>query len=128
MATGGQRAFPIVYVSDVRRSAAFYERLGFVPTYQHPPDGEPGFVNLRRAGAELGLVEERSPLELLGHPKGSGLRFELFVYVDDVDLVLASLGADVSVVRQPQDMPWGERLAYVLDPDGNPVALAAESA
>ncbi len=22
-------------------------------------------------------------------------------------------------------MPWGERVAYVADPDGNPVALAA---
>jgi hypothetical protein len=26
---------------------------------------------------------------------------------------------------EPADVPWGERAAYVTDPDGNPVALAA---
>ena len=29
------------------------------------------------------------------------------------------------VLREPADMPWGERVAYVSDPDDNPVALAA---
>ena len=28
------------------------------------------------------------------------------------------------VLAEPEDMPWGERMAYVSDPDGNPVALA----
>jgi lactoylglutathione lyase len=28
------------------------------------------------------------------------------------------------VLREPATMPWGERVAYVLDPDANPVALA----
>jgi lactoylglutathione lyase len=30
----------------------------------------------------------------------------------------------VPVLRTPTDMPWGERVAYVSDPEGNPVALA----
>jgi len=30
------------------------------------------------------------------------------------------------VLREPEDMPWGERIAAVADPDGNPVALCAE--
>jgi hypothetical protein len=25
----------------------------------------------------------------------------------------------------PENMPWGERVAFVSDPEGNPVALAA---
>ena len=33
--------------------------------------------------------------------------------------------AGVVVLRDPADMPWGERLGYVADPDGNPVALVA---
>ena len=32
----------------------------------------------------------------------------------------------VKIVAAPEDMPWGERVAFVLDPDGNPVALANE--
>jgi uncharacterized glyoxalase superfamily protein PhnB len=47
-------------------------------------------------------------------------------YVDDVDDLVGRLGtAGLRVFKQPQDMPWGERVAYVTDPDGNPVALAA---
>lgn len=30
----------------------------------------------------------------------------------------------VTVLREPVDMPWDERVAYVADPEGNPVALA----
>jgi lactoylglutathione lyase len=29
------------------------------------------------------------------------------------------------VLREPADMPWGERVAYLADPEGNVVALAA---
>jgi lactoylglutathione lyase len=31
------------------------------------------------------------------------------------------------VLRDPADMPWGERIATVADPDGNPVALANQA-
>ena len=42
-----------------------------------------------------------------------------------MDAVIASLRAvGVRVLRDPEDMPWGERVGYVADPDGNPVALA----
>ena len=49
----------------------------------------------------------------------------MFVYVDDVDDAVEGLRATgAAVLREPADMPWGERVAYVSDPDGNPVALA----
>lgn len=35
--------------------------------------------------------------------------------------------ARVEVVVAPADMPWGERIAYVEDPDGNLVMLAADA-
>ncbi len=56
---------------------------------------------------------------------GIGVRFEMFVYVDDVDEAISSLRAQgMTILREAADMPWGERLAYVADPEGNPVALA----
>src|SRR5947199_8827 len=64
------RAFPIVYVSDVRRSVAFYEQFGFAVRYQHPSEGEPGYVKLARGVAEVGIVHERSPIDLIGAGKG----------------------------------------------------------
>jgi predicted enzyme related to lactoylglutathione lyase len=29
----------------------------------------------------------------------------------------------VSVLRHAEDMPWGERIATIAEPEGNPVAL-----
>jgi lactoylglutathione lyase len=56
---------------------------------------------------------------------GDGPRFETFVYTGDVDRLVADLRAEgVTVLRDPADMPWGEPIGTVADPDGNPVALA----
>ena len=56
---------------------------------------------------------------------GEGPRFEMFIYVEDVDAAIETLrGSGTKVLKDPEDMPWGERIAYVVDPDGNPVALA----
>jgi len=87
--------------------------------------GEPGYVGLRRGESEIAVVASSWPDEQYGAPVGDGVRIELFVYVADVDELVEGLRADgVTVLREPADMPWGERVAYVTDPDGNPVALA----
>jgi lactoylglutathione lyase len=122
-----RRAFPIIYTRDVARTVEFYERqLGFEKQYQFPPDGEAGYVGLRRGDADLGIVHESSPRRMIGASIGDGPRYELFVYVDDVDATFGSMrAAGVPLLREPEDMPWGERVAFVADPEGNPVALAA---
>jgi lactoylglutathione lyase len=46
--------------------------------------------------------------------------------VDEVDAAIERLRADgVPVLREPVDLPWGERIGYVADPDDNPVAIAS---
>jgi lactoylglutathione lyase len=123
------RCFPVIYVEDAERSAAFYERLGFARHFQLPPEGEPGYVGLRRGEAELSVVLHSWPRDMLGVELGTAPRFELFAYVEDADATIAELrGAGVAVLREPEDMPWGERVGYVADPDGNPVALATQGA
>jgi lactoylglutathione lyase len=126
--TTDARAFPVVYAANVAATCAFYEALGFERHFQFPVEGEPGYVGLRRGASDLGVVASDWPREQIGATLGDGMRFELFVYVDDVDATVERLRATtVPVLREPADMPWGERLAYVSDPDGNPVALAAPS-
>jgi lactoylglutathione lyase len=120
-----ERAFPVIYAQDVERSVRFYQRLGFEPHVRLPPEGEAGYVGLRRGAYELAIVTTQSPEQLIGVKVGTAPRFELFVYVDDVDEVVSRLRADDGrVLKEPEDMFWGERVAYVADPDGNPVALA----
>jgi lactoylglutathione lyase len=41
-----------------------------------------------------------------------------------VDRTVAQLRcAGVPIIVEPVDQPWGERVAYVMDPDGNLVML-----
>lgn len=121
------RAFPVLYAKDVELVAGFYERLGFQEHFRmRAPDGTAGFVGLERDGAELAVVTEDSPRMLAGVDPGPGPRHELFVYVEDVDATVARLRDDgARVVREAADMPWGERVAFVTDPEGNMVSLAA---
>jgi lactoylglutathione lyase len=120
------RAFPVLYAKDVDAVAAFYVRLGFKEHFRLPsPDGTTGYVGLRRDGAELAVTTEESPRALTGVEPGPGPRHELFVYVEDVDGTVSSLrDAGAAVVREPADMPWGERVGWVRDPECNLVALA----
>jgi lactoylglutathione lyase len=119
------RAFPVIYTQNVADLVRFYELLGFEEEYQFPPEGEPGYVSLGRGDDKLGIVDASSPKELIGIDIGSGPRFELFVYVDDLHATVERLrAAGTRVLREAAEMPWGEHLAYVCDSDGNPVALA----
>jgi lactoylglutathione lyase len=119
------RAFPVAYASDVEAVASFWELLGFRRHVQLPPDGEPGYVGLTRdGGGELAVTHERWAADRYGLSPGSGPRFEMYVYVHDLGAMVAGLTeAQVTVLRGAEDMPWGERIATVADPEGNPVAL-----
>jgi lactoylglutathione lyase len=119
------RAFPVVYASDVEAVASFWELLGFRRHVQLPPAGEAGYVGLTRDGAgELAVTHEQWAADRYGLARASGPRFEMYVYVGDLDAMLARLiTARVRVLREAEDMPWGERIATVADPEGNPVAL-----
>jgi uncharacterized glyoxalase superfamily protein PhnB len=47
-----------------------------------------------------------------------------WLYVDDCDATVERLRAvGVAIVEEPADQPWGERIARVLDPDGNAVIV-----
>lgn len=123
----GLRAFPVLYAHDVEQLAAFYTRLGFAEHARLTgPDGSAGFIGLRRDDAELAVTTEESPRQLADVEPGPGPRHELFVYTADVDEAVATVRAGGGrVLREPADMPWGERVAYTADPEGNPVTFAA---
>jgi lactoylglutathione lyase len=119
-------SFPIIYVDDLPESLRFYrDALGFSEVYRFPETGEPGYVSLELPDGRLGLSRSdyqpphNKPLRPL-----SGQPFELCVAVDDVDsFVERLLQAGVEILAEPEDQPWGERVAYAADPDGNPVHI-----
>jgi lactoylglutathione lyase len=111
------RAFPLITVQDLPATRAFYERLGFVQTYQFPEDGEPGFVTMEQRGSSIGIGAGGAAAED---------RFGYWVYVDDVDTAVDDLrAAGAPIVAEPENQSWGERVAQTRDPDGNLVYLGA---
>jgi lactoylglutathione lyase len=100
------RAFPVLYSTDVERAAQFWELLGFHRHYQLPPEGEPGYVGLRRDGGELAVTSDQWASERYGLALGNGPRFEMYLYVADLDGLVARLRSlGVRVLRDPGDMP-----------------------
>ena len=124
--------FPILYADDLPGAITFYrDLLGMKLAYQYPATGEPEYVTLNLGSSVLGIgsyapvpgLEARD----LRRPEG-GRGFELCLQVDDVDSVIARLrSTGVAVLVEPADQVWGERVAYVVDPEGNTVMLAARA-
>jgi predicted enzyme related to lactoylglutathione lyase len=76
------------------------------------------FVGLRVGSSELGIVADA------GAETGTAQRILISVDVPDVDGLLERvqpLGG--RVLGPPNDMPWGQRVAHIQDPDGNAVNL-----
>jgi lactoylglutathione lyase len=119
-----ESAFPILSTPDLARALGFYgDLLGGKITYHFPDDGETQYVGLDLGSSHLGIGVDP---ELHA---GTGVqRFSLWVYVDDCDAVVeTSRAAGVTVLGEPADQPWGERVARIADPDGNVVILGART-
>jgi predicted enzyme related to lactoylglutathione lyase len=110
---------PVILTPDPARLQAFYAHLfGAVEVRRHPAEGPVFYIGMKLGDSELGLVHE--PEADLEAPP----RILLDVAVDDVDaLVGRVVAAGGQVLGPPNDMPWGQRVAHVRDPDGNLVNL-----
>jgi lactoylglutathione lyase len=117
--------FPIITTNDLPAALAFYrDLLGATVAYEFPgPDGEPGYVGLELGTAHLGIGRDPAATA------APSPRFSLWVYTDDCDAAVERLRtAGVTIVEEPTDQPWGERVARVLDPDGNLVLVGQAAA
>ena len=95
---------PIFRVTDARAAVSFYERIGFEVVREHRFEPHlPLYVILRRGNVHLHLSEHTGDA-----PPGCVAYF----YVDDVDAIAATVGAEVEAV------PWGRQFG-LTDPDVN---------
>lgn len=117
----------IFAVSDPTASARIYsEVFGFVVQVDAP-----NYVELRMTqGSSLGLYQKEGfPRNFGGRiaPKAAGAAqpAELYVRVPDASAVIGALEAHGWALQSAlAERPWGERVAYFLDPDGFVVAVA----
>jgi lactoylglutathione lyase len=120
--------FPILYVADVERSARFYaDGFGFELSFRWPKEGQVDYAYLRLpAGVGIGLTTIAAAEQVQARPLARARMpsFELCIEAADVDSACAHLvGLGAVILTTPKDMPWGERVAYVEDPDGHPVHI-----
>jgi predicted enzyme related to lactoylglutathione lyase len=110
---------PMLVTPELDRLVGFYTDLfDAKETTRVPETGPTFFVGLEIGDSELGLVSDSAAD--LDAPQ----RILLSVEVEDVDQLLprvTQLGG--RVLGLPNDMPWGQRVAHVQDPDGNAVNL-----
>ncbi|MCP2635781.1 VOC family protein [Microbacterium sp. HD4P20] len=116
--------FPILLSRDLPALVRFYEEaLGARVDYHFGSGEQDDYVSLKIGGVALGIGRDPDAL-----PPLVGDRMALWIYVDDVDdTFTAWIAAGGRAEQSPADMPWGERVAQVRDPDGNLVNLGAEA-
>ncbi|WP_329236331.1 VOC family protein [Streptomyces sp. NBC_00111] len=110
---------PVILTADQDVLLGFYTKLfGAEEIFRIPEEGPAFYRGLRIGDTDLGLVAKPE----LG--AGAVPRMLLSIGVDDVDETLGRVVALGGSVRSgPKDMPWGQRVAHIKDPDGNPVNL-----
>ena len=115
--------YVVRFVAALEPAVAFYrDALGQTLSGRtdHWAQFECGSVRLglydRGMADRLGIAPEA-----VGHPPGA---VELAFEVEDCDAAhAAAVAAGARSFRPPQDRPWGERTAHLLDPDGGIVEL-----
>lgn len=119
----------VLVVEDLDRALRFYCDLLGLPLGHRSGS----FAQLATGATRVSLYERPAMATTLGRelapPSLDAPGFELGFKVDDCDaayeeLVTAGATADVP----PTDRPWGQRTAYVRDPDGHLVELAQDLA
>lgn len=113
---------PALGSSDVRRSVAFFQRLGFRVTFKDRAD-QPAYLAVTRDGVTLPIQRNEdvscsqehdrpvyrflceSPDQLFDSLRQAGA-------ISDSDLSAGPWG-------RPGDTPWGTREFHLRDPDGN---------
>ncbi|MEO1307946.1 MAG: VOC family protein [Pseudomonadota bacterium] len=109
------RAMPVLQVTDIQRSAPFYEKLGFESHGMW--DDPPAFCILQRGDVTLALDRRKGPPPL-NH------WWAAYIYVEDAEALRTELethGVEVTEMHRPTH--YGCIDFDVVDPDGHRLAF-----
>lgn len=114
----------VLVVTDLDRSVHFWRDV-IGAEHQHTSGA---YAQLRLGEVRLGLFTAEAMSDTMGRrvqvPDPGRAGFELGFLTDDVDAAFTDLvDAGAEPVTEPADRPWGQRTAYVADPDGYLIEL-----
>ena len=119
--------YVVLVVDDLDRALAFYcDVLGLPLGHRSGP-----YAQLATGETRVSLYERSAMAQTLDRqlepPQPSAPGFELGFKVDDCDGAYSELVAAGAVPAvPPTDRAWGQRTAYVRDPDGHLLELAQD--
>ena len=110
----------VLFVEDLERSKAFYQDVFGLPIQGEDANS----AMFRFQNTMVVLLTAPAAHELIGPaPVASpdaGSRFQLSIFVDDLDAVCAELAKKgVTLISGPVDRPWGVRTVTFADPGGH---------
>jgi len=114
-----------IYSNDVLRLVTFYEHLGFRETFRAPKEGPPVHVEVTLDRFTIGIASVEAAIEDHGlRPNLGGRAIEIVLETSDTDGDFARLTAEgAPSLSPPHDFLGKFRIAWVSDPDGNPIQL-----
>ncbi len=105
-------ATPMIHVPDVRGTAAWYEAIGFTITDTYKDGGDGLSFAILSVGATRVMFNQG------GRPSAERRReVDLYVDVENVDDLFASLGDRVEIIAAPHDTHYGMREFTIRDPN-----------
>jgi catechol 2,3-dioxygenase-like lactoylglutathione lyase family enzyme len=119
--------YVVLIVSDLDRALGFYTEVLGLPLGHRSGD----YAQLQTGTTRLALYTRSAMEKILGmalEPPGANRPgFEIGFKVADTDAAFAELVAcGASAVVPPTDRFWGQRTAYVRDPDGHLIEIAQD--
>jgi uncharacterized glyoxalase superfamily protein PhnB len=124
------RLYTILYVDDVKKAVAFYEKaFGIECRFVHESgmyaEMETGSTTL--AFSQYDLIQSIQVEFQKSNPSKPPFGVQITFEPGDVDRAFTqALEHGAKEVKPPQTMPWGWRCAFVRDPDGHLIELAKE--
>ena len=112
--------YTILYVNDVKSTLEFYAKAFGIEQKMLHESGEYGEAD---TGSTILAFSSFELMNKLGksprHANASAPSFEIALETDDVAAgVKRAVAAGAKLVQSPKEMPWGQMVAYVSDPNG----------
>lgn len=116
---------PLLVVGDAARAVAFYEAaFGFTKRDLMTDDaGTVTHADMTYQEAVIMIAPTDPSGTIPGRPPavtGVASPVSLYIYCADVDALFdRAKAAGAAVLQDPADMPWGDRMCSLADPDGH---------
>jgi hypothetical protein len=132
-----ERVVPILNVSDIGESFAWFEKLGWRKGFEWNPeasDAGPGFGSVESGECEIFLCRDgqggrgRGTNALTFGPEGdetADMGTWMSIWVDDLDAIYQRCVTErLDITHPPTDEPWGVREFHVRHPDGHVLRIS----